>query len=410
MLNKKEYNLDVLKNEIIKDKEILRHKINILSQKISDIYQYNEDDIKQELKNIVEEKYKDDFLSYISKIKKQYNHSLEKKAKEILSTVIQRFSKKINKSLTTSTVKLSSDSEKGKIIGKDGRNIKSFEQITGTQLIIDETPNIILISSFDPLRREVAKQALQRLLEKEIIHPAKIEDEVKKSKKQIQEIILQKGQEASEILGYYDFPEELVRILGSLHFRTSFGQNVLEHSIEVAQLSEMLAFELGANPEISKMAGLFHDIGKALDHTIQGSHVELGKQLLKQYNIDDNVIRAMQSHHNEYKHETVESYIVDTADSISSSRPGARNNTAELYIQRMSQLENLIYDFNGVSDVYAVSSGREIRVFVEPEIISDIQAIELSKKIAEKIENEFQIPGEIKIALIREKRITEYIR
>ena len=332
------------------------------------------------------------------------------RAKEILTSAIQRLAVSTASELTTSVVTIPSDETKGKIIGKEGRNIRTFERYAGVELIVDDAPGAIIISSFDPVRRAIAVKALQALIEDGRIQPAKIEEIIQKTQADINETMKQKGTEAVYECGIYNFDPRLVAVIGRLHFRTSYGQNVLQHSIECAHLAGMLAEEIGADVSIAKAAALIHDIGKALDHEVQGSHVDIGIRILQRFNTDERIITAMKSHHDDYPHETIEAVIVQVADIISGSRPGARRDTAENYIKRLQELESLASRFTGVEKVFALQAGREIRIFVHPENVSDSEARNLARKIAIEIEHELRYPGEIKVTIIRETRIIDFAR
>jgi len=299
---------------------------------------------------------------------------------------------------------------KGKIIGKEGRNIRTLERVTGVEIIVDETPGAITISSFDPMRREIAKLALEKLIKDGRIQPAKIEEQCEAAKAEINDRLKRAGEEAAYELGILDLPREIILLLGRLMFRTSYGQNVLNHSVEVAHIAGMLAAELKANVDIAKRGALLHDIGKAVDHEVQGTHVEIGRKILKKYGVNELVIRAMEAHHEDYPYAIPEAYIVAAADAISAARPGARRDSLENYVKRLEDLEAIATGFPGVKNVYAISAGREIRVFVEPEKIDDFAALRLAKDIAGKIESELRYPGEIKVNVIREIRAVEYAK
>jgi uncharacterized domain HDIG len=299
---------------------------------------------------------------------------------------------------------------KGKIIGKEGRNIKSFERASGVEVIVDDTPGAITLSSFDPIRRQVARMALEELIKDGRIQPAKIEKAIEKAHDDINKVIKEKGEQAAFETGVMNLDPRILSILGRLHFRTSYGQNVLAHSIEMAHIAGMIAEELGANVAIAKAGALVHDIGKALDHEVQGTHVEIGRRILQKFGADEAVIKAMQAHHEEYPYETIESIIVQTADAISGARPGARHDSVENYIKRLQDLEGVATSFKGVDKAYALQAGREIRVFVKPEEVADIEAKNMARNIAEKIEKDLRYPGEIKVTLIRENRIVEFAR
>jgi len=302
------------------------------------------------------------------------------------------------------------DEVKGKIIGKEGRNIKAFERVTGVELLIDETPGMVIISSFDPTRREIARRALISLIADGRIQPAKIEDEVKKIEKDIGEVMKQNAERAIYETGAYNLPTGVSELLGRLSFRTSYGQNVLEHSIETAHIAGMLAGEMGADVKIAKAAALVHDIGKAIDHEVEGTHVKIGMKILERLGTDKKIIDAMKSHHDEFPHESIESIIVQVADQISGGRPGARRDSLENYLKRLESLEKIANSHEGVVQSYALSAGREIRVFVSPAQITDIEAKKMARDIATTIENEVRYPGEIRVTVIRENRVTEFAR
>ncbi|OGF94966.1 ribonuclease Y, partial [Candidatus Giovannonibacteria bacterium RIFOXYC1_FULL_48_8] len=312
--------------------------------------------------------------------------------------------------VTTAAVTIPSDDIKGKIIGKEGRNIRALERAAGVEIIVDDTPGSVVISSFDPVRRQVAKIALENLILDGRIQPARIEETVEKAKNEIEKMIKDAGEKAAFEVGIFDIDPRLLMLLGRLKFRTSYGQNVLQHSIEMSHVAGMLASELGADIAIAKKGALLHDIGKAVDHEIQGTHVEIGRRILQKFNVDSKVIQAMQSHHEEYPYETLESIIVQIADAISASRPGARRDSVENYLKRLEDLERIANSFGVVEKSYAIQAGREIRVFVTPEKISDLEMKNLARDIANQIEQELKYPGEIKVHVIRENRAVEYAR
>ena len=365
---------------------------------------------KKELFASLEAEYQKEILEKIKKLEKEKEERFQTRAKEILATVIQKLAVSQAQELTTTTVTLPNEDIKGRIIGKEGRNIQTFEKVTGTELIIDEAPETVIISAFDPIRRQIAKIALERLIADGRIQPARIEDTVQKVKEEIAEKIKELGQQAVYDVGVIGLDPRLINLLGRLYFRRSYGQNVLLHSIEVAHLAGALADELGADSEVAKKAGLLHDIGKAVDHQIEGSHVDIGIKILEKFGVEKKVIDAMKSHHEDYPPETLEAVIVHVADAISGSRPGARKDTLENYLKRLETLEKVALSFEGVQKAYALQAGREIRVFVKPEEVDDLKARELARQIAKKIESELKYPGEIKITLIRESRIVEYAR
>jgi ribonuclease Y len=365
---------------------------------------------KAELIKEAEQKYGDDLLVRIQKLEMSNQEKIETRAKEILATAIHRLGNSVTADIFSTTVAIPSEEIKGKIIGKEGRNIKSFERSTGVEVIIDDTPGSITLSSFDPIRRQVARMALEELIVDGRIQPAKIEKIVEKAKEDINKIIKEKGEQATFETGVMNLDPRIVSILGRLYFRTSYGQNVLQHSVEMAHIAGMIAAELGANVAIAKAGALVHDIGKALDHEVQGTHVEIGRRILQKFGADENIIKAMQAHHEEYPYETVESIIVQVADAISGARPGARHDSVENYLKRLEDLEKIATSLAGVEKAYALQAGREIRIFVKPEEVTDIEAKTMARKIAEKIEQDLKYPGEIKVTLIRESRITDFAR
>lgn len=365
---------------------------------------------KRELMLQIEAESDEDLMTATLRMEKERQVFLTEKAKMIMVTAMQRYAQDVTSDATTSIISIPSEEMKGKIIGKEGRNIRTLENITGVQVIVDDTPESIVISSFDPIRRNIAKLAIEQLLSDGRIQPARIEEFVIKAKESINEKIVESGQAALYDTGITGIDPKLTFILGRLRYRTSYGQNVLMHSIEVAHIAGALAAELGANVQIAKMGGLFHDIGKALDHEVEGTHVDIGRQLLQKYRIKPEVILAMQSHHEEYPYETIESRIVQVADAISASRPGARRDSVDNYIKRLGELEKIANAFHGVERTYAINAGREIRVFVRPHAVSDLHAKKMARNIAMRIEEDLQYPGEIKVTIIRETRIIDYAR
>lgn len=368
------------------------------------------EDAKDELLETVEQDYEQDILQRIQKIEQFGSEKLENKARDILAMAIQRMGNSTASEFMTSSVTIPSDDIKGKIIGKEGRNIRAFERAAGVELIVDDTPGTVIISSFDSVRRQVARVALENLIIDGRIQPAKIEETVEKAREEINKIIKEKGEKAVYECGVYNLDPRIVSILGRLYFRTSYGQNVLQHSIEMSHISGMIAEEIGADVATAKAAALLHDIGKAVDHEIQGTHVEIGKRILQKFGADEKIIKAMQSHHEEYPYETLESRIVQTADSISGGRPGARRDSVENYLKRLEELESIANSFKGVEKSFALQAGREIRIFVKPEKITDLESKQMAKDIASRIEGELKYPGEIKVNVIRESRCVEYAR
>ena len=370
----------------------------------------SQSEAKNELLKIVEKEAEEDILIRMQKLETEGEERFETRAKEVLSTAIQRLAASTAGAMMSTSVTLPSDEMKGKIIGKEGRNIKAFERVTGVEVIVDDTPNSITLSSFSSVRRAIAKLALENLIADGRIQPSKIEEMVEDATQEINKIIKDKGEQAAIECEIYNLDPKLISILGRLHFRTSYGHNVLNHSIEMSHLAGMIAIELGANVAVARAGALLHDIGKALDHEVSGTHVDIGRRILQKFNISEDVIKAMQSHHEEYPYETVESIIVQTADAISGSRPGARRDTAERYIKRLEDLEAIALSFEGVEKAYALAAGREVRVFVLPEKVTDLEAKKLARDIAIRIENELKYPGEIKVNVIREARSVEFAR
>lgn len=394
-------------------KRIQEKVLKIENEKVSElekIAKLSEEEAKNELLKDVEKKYEEDILVRIQKLENSNEEKLDRRAKDILATSIQRLASSTASELMTTVVAIPNNEIKGKIIGKEGRNIRAFERAAGVELIVDDTPGSIVISSFDPIRRQVARLALENLILDGRIQPAKIEELVEKAKEEINKIIKEKGEQAVYECGIFNFDPRIVAIIGRLYFRTSYGQNVLQHSIEMAHIAGMLAEELGADVAIAKAGALVHDIGKALDHEVQGTHIEIGMRILQKFGADERIITAMKSHHEDYPYETVEAVIVQTADAISGGRPGARRDSVENYLKRLQELEALVNAFPSVEKSYALQAGREIRIFVTPEKISDAEAKLMARDIAMKIEQELKYPGEIKVTLIRETRIIEYAR
>ncbi|MDO8231808.1 MAG: ribonuclease Y [bacterium] len=377
---------------------------------LSRIAHLSEDKAREELFSEIERVHEEAILLRLQKLEAHGRERLEDKARSILISTIHRLGNAVNAETMSFSVPLPSEDMKGKIIGKEGRNIKAFERATGVEMIIDDAPDRITLSSFDPLRRTIAKVALEKLIVDGRIQPTKIEETVEKTRAEIGEIVKQKGEAAAYEAGVVGLDPKLTMLLGRLHFRTSYGQNVLTHSVEMAHIAGMLATELGADPAIARAGALLHDVGKAVDHEVQGTHVEIGRRILEKFGVDKRVIQAMQSHHEEYPYETPESILVQVADAVSGGRPGARRDTVERYLERLGDLERLAATFEGVEKAYAIAAGREIRVFVNPGKISDIAMHTLARDIAVRIQEELKYPGEIKVNVIRENRVVEFAR
>jgi ribonuclease Y len=377
--------------------------------KLEKIAKLTKEEAETILMDNTEKSVADNLAHRMYKLENLASDELDKKAKSILSTVIERCASSHAQENSSSTVDLPNDEMKGRIIGREGRNIKTIEQLTGVEIIIDDTPNAITLSSFSPIRRQVAKKTLEKLIFDGRIQPARIEEAIKEAKQEIAIDIKKAGESAVYELGITGLDPKLVQIVGRLKYRTSYGQNILHHSIEVANLAVLLAKELGADVAVCKKGGLLHDIGKAVDHEVQGTHPEIGRDICKKFGVSDAVIAPVLEHHFD-KPSTLEAVIVKVADAISGARPGARKDTYENYLKRLEELEGITKSFDGVDRAYAIQAGREIRVFVMPDKIDDLGAIKMAKAIAEKIEEELKYPGEIKVNVIREKRITEFAR
>jgi len=378
--------------------------------KLEKVASLSREDAKKELLALVEIENEKEILDRMKKLEEGNQEKLQLKAKEIVVVAIQKCAVSQAQELTTTTVTLANEELKGRIIGKEGRNIRTFEKLTGVELIVDETPESVVISGFNPIRRQIAKVALDKLIADGRIQPAKIEEKYEEAKAEIAVKIKEAGDKAAYEVGVIGLNEKLLQILGRLYYRTSYGQNALLHSMEVALLAETIAEEVGANPQVAKRAGLLHDIGKAIDQQIQGSHIEIGIKILEKFGESEAVIKAMRTHHGDYPVESLEATIVTVADAISSSRPGARKDTLENYLQRLKDLEDIANKFEGVEKTYAIQAGREIRVFVKSDRIDDLQAAKIAKQIASEIEAELKYPGEIKVVVIRENRVIEYAR
>lgn len=417
MLEKKVSDQEEKEKDFLQKVEKLKEiKVSIESLKqealdnLERVSKLSKEDAKEELLLRVEKDYQKDILEKMHKLEINGNERYEKRAREILTLVIQKCALSQAQEITTTTVNLPSDEIKGRIIGKEGRNIKTLEKLTGVEVIVDDTPEAVVISGFDPIRRQIAKSALEKLIQDGRIQPARIEDVVAKAETEISAQIKEAGERAVYDTGVLDLDPKLVQLLGRLRFRTSYGQNVLLHSIEVSHLAAALAAEVGANVKVAQRAGLLHDIGKAVDHQIQGSHVDIGIKILEKFKVDKEIIAAMKSHHEEYPYETLESNIVQAADQISGARPGARKDTLENYLKRLGELEGIALRFDGVDKAYAIQAGRELRVFVRPDKIDDLAAKKMAKEIANSVHEELNYPGEIKVIVIRENRVIEYAR
>ena len=399
------------KEEQLKQRE---KKVDELSQQrvqeLERISGLTSEQAKEYLLKTVEEDVKHDTAKMIKELEAQAKEEADKKAKEYVVTAIQRCAADHVAETTISVVQLPSDEMKGRIIGREGRNIRTLETLTGVELIIDDTPEAVVLSGFDPIRREVARIALEKLIVDGRIHPARIEEMVEKAQKEVDTMIREEGEAAALEVGVHGIHPELIKLLGRMKFRTSYGQNALKHSIEVAQLSGLLAGEIGLDVRLAKRAGLLHDIGKSIDHDVEGSHIQIGVDLCRKYKESATVINAVEAHHGDVEPETLIACVVQAADTISAARPGARRETLETYTNRLKQLEDITNQFKGVDKSFAIQAGREIRVMVVPEQVSDADMVLLARDIAKQIEFELEYPGQIKVNVIRESRVTDYAK
>jgi ribonuclease Y len=423
-LEKREAQIETSSEEVANEKKLLLKRAEDIKkiqeeierlrkeegEKLQQVAGLSVEDAKRELFALAEEESKSVLAEKIIKLEKEGHEHLERRALDIMGTVIQKYSRSHVSEFTTTTIQIPNDEIKGKIIGKEGRNIRALEKETGVELIVDDTPGTVVISGFDPVRREVARIALETLISDGRIHPARIEEAVVDAKKEIDVKIKEAGEAAAYEAGITGIHPKLLYILGRLQYRYSYKQNVLTHTLEVSYIAGALAAELGGNVAVAKKAGLFHDIGKAVDHEIEGTHVKIGMRILEKFGIGQDVIDAMKCHHDEYPHTTLESFIVTAADAISAARPGARKETAEKYIKRMQELEALVNSFPAVEKSYAIQAGREVRIFVSPEQTDDYSALQLAKDVAKRMEEELKYPGEIKVVVFRETRAIEYAR
>ncbi len=416
-LDKKTENMEK-KEQMLQEKEKEADKTNqdlqmVLTQQLKELERLSgltSEEAKELLLSNVSQQIRQETAQMIKNIENEAKEEGDKKAKNIISLAIQKCAADVVSETTVSVVPLPNDEMKGRIIGREGRNIRTFETLTGVDLIIDDTPEAVILSSFDPIRREVARIALGNLVNDGRIHPARIEEMVDKAQKEIDQEIRELGEQAAFEVGVHGIHQELIRLLGRLKYRTSYGQNVLKHSVEVAHLAGVMAAELEVDVMVAKRAGLLHDIGKAVDHEVSGPHVEIGIDLAKKYRESKDVIHAIAAHHGDIDYETIEAILVQAADAISASRPGARRETLETYIKRLEKLEAVAESFTGVDRTFAIQAGREIRIIVKADEIDDLQSINLSRDIAQKVEADLEYPGQIKVVVIRETRAVEYAK
>ena len=423
-ISQKEENLDHKAEVLEKKSEVLDEKIKANEElneqiqevlaghlkKLEEISNYTSEEAKAELLIRVEQDARHDMAQKLDELEAEFKEEADAKARNLLSLAIQRCAADHVTESTISVVSLPSEEMKGRIIGREGRNIQKLETLTGVELIIDDTPEAITVSGFDPVRREIARLALEKLIADGRIHPARIEEMVEKAKKEVEAVIKQAGERATYEVNVHGIHPDLVKMMGRLRYRTSYGQNVLQHSVEVSWLAGMMADELGANGAVARRAGFLHDIGKAFPQDVEGSHVELGVNLLKKYKESPEVIHAVEAHHNDVEPHTIEAILVQAADAVSAARPGARREDMENYIKRLQKLEEIAEDFKGVEKAYAIQAGREIRVMVKPELVSDDEMKLIAREMAKKIEDEVKYPGQIKLNLIRETRAVDYAK
>ena len=402
-LTQQEKQLDDLKTEV-------RDIRNRQQAKLEKIAGLSKEAARDKLMQMTERDIKQDLANLIVKEQKELRHDIDETAQSILLTAMERMSSEVTADRTVTALKLPDDDMKGRIIGKEGRNIQALQRATGVDILVDDTPGMVVLSSFDPIRRQVARYALERLMKDGRINPASIEEAVAKAEREIEKEVVRAGEDAAREVGVVGIPRELLHLLGELKFRTSYGQNVLLHSIEMAHIAGMIADEVGADKRVTKTATLLHDIGKAVTHKIEGKHAEIGAELAKKYGMSDAVVHAMAAHHDDIEPTTPEAIIVKIVDSLSAARPGARNISAENFAERMRDLENIATSFPGIDKAYAISAGREIRVIVEPKQIDDLSALKLARDIANKIEATMSYPGVIKVNVIRETRAVEYAK
>lgn len=416
-LERKQQSLDDTKNQLenkLKETEELNKG---LAEKSENIYielekvsKMSRAQAKQELIKVFEQDAKKEAARIVKDITDEARETAEKQAKNIITLAVQKCAADHTSEITVSTVALPNDEMKGRIIGREGRNIRALEQATGIDLIIDDTPEAIVLSGFDPIRREIAKIALEKLMLDGRIHPARIEEVVKKVKRDVETSIKEAGEEALFNADIHGLAPEIVKTFGRLKFRTSYGQNILNHSIEVAHLAGLMATEIGANPKVAKLGGLLHDLGKALDHEVEGTHVSIGVNLARKHGINEAVVHCIEAHHGDVEFNSIEAILVQVADAISSSRPGARRESLDNYIKRLKELENIANSFEGVDTSFAIQAGREVRIMVKPDKVDDDKALFLAKEIAKQIEEQLEYPGQVKVNVIRESRSVEYAK
>lgn len=409
-LDRRSEKLRTHEDEIDNLKSEIRDIRSRQQEKLEKIAGLKKKDAADKLMKMTERDIKQDLIGLVAKLQHDAMDDAEERAQMILVTAMERMSSEVTAERTVTAVKLTDDEMKGRIIGKEGRNIQALQRETGVDILVDDTPGMVILSSFDPIRRQVARLSLEMLMKDGRIHPARIEEVVAKAKKQIDKEVKQAGEDAAREVGVVGIPKEMLRMLGELKFRTSYGQNVLKHSTEMAQIAGMIAEEIGADVRITKIATLLHDVGKAVTHKIEGKHHHIGAEFARKYGMDERIVHAIEAHHDDIEATTPEAIIVRVCDAASAARPGARNVSAENFAERMRDLENVATSFDGIDKAYAISAGREVRVIVSPQKIDDLSAIKLARDIATKIESTMQYPGEIKVNVVRETRAIEYAK
>lgn len=409
-LDRRSEKLRTHEDEIDNLKSEIRDIRSRQQEKLEKIAGLKKKDAADKLMKMTERDIKQDLIGLVAKLQHDAMDDAEERAQMILVTAMERMSSEVTAERTVTAVKLTDDEMKGRIIGKEGRNIQALQRETGVDILVDDTPGMVILSSFDPIRRQVARLSLEMLMKDGRIHPARIEEVVAKAKKQIDKEVKQAGEDAAREVGVVGIPKEMLRMLGELKFRTSYGQNVLKHSTEMAQIAGMIAEEIGADVRVTKIATLLHDVGKAVTHKIEGKHHHIGAEFARKYGMDERIVHAIEAHHDDIEATTPEAIIVRVCDAASAARPGARNVSAENFAERMRDLENVATSFEGIDKAYAISAGREVRIIVNPKKIDDLSAIKLSRDIATKIESTMQYPGEIKVNVIRETRAFEYAK
>ena len=402
-LNKRQSQMDRKQNDVNKIHEDAMEKLQSISQ-------LTIDEARTVLLDEVEKDSRNDMARIIRQIETEAREEGEKKARKLIALAIQRVASEHVSEITTSVVALPNDEMKGRIIGRSGRNIRSFEQSAGVDIIVDDTPEAVTVSGFDPVRREIARRSLEKLILDGRIHPASIEKMVQKETREVEKAILEAGEEAAFDAGIPNLHREVVRMMGRLKFRTSYGQNQLAHAVETAKIAAVIAAELGADVEVAKGGGFLHDIGKAMDHNLEGTHAAIGAEFLKRYRVNQDVINAVASHHHETEQSTVEAVIVEAADAISGARPGARRESLDQYVKRIRSLEEIANSYDGVSQTYALQAGREVRIIVKPDDVDDYQASKIARDVARQIEETMQYPGQIKVTVLRETRVSEFAK